>query len=325
MSLRSLALSVMVAGLSLVPVVQAQEFPVTISHAYGETTIEAEPLRIVTWGWANEDAVIALGVIPVGMPFQSYGGGDNGIQPWIEDALAAAGADAPVILSSAEGPPVEQIAALEPDLILAVHSGITEDQYAQLSGIAPTIAYPGMAWSTSWQDLTTIVGKALGKEDEAKALVEDTTAWVAAEFAKYPALSEVTFASANDYDGSIAVYAPLDSRMLFLTDFGMNMNPSVAGLAPNEDAFYYSLSYELFDQLEADIFVTYYEDQASLDAWLATPQAQTYPPIANDGLAALVGTSNVAAVSPPSILSLRWGLSTYLDVLGAAAEAVTKN
>lgn len=300
----------------------AQAFPVTIQHAHGETVIEAEPQRIVTWGWSNEDVVIALGVIPVGIPFQSYGGGDNGIHEWVEDALAAAGAEAPTVLPQASEPPIEQIAALQPDLIIAAYSGITEDQYALLSGIAPTIAYVGAPWSTSWQDLTLIIGKALGKQAEAQALVAETTAWVEAEFAKHPVLKQVTFASANDYDGAMAVYAPLDSRMKFLTDFGMVMDPSVAALAPGDDAFYYPLSYELFDQLQADIFITYYEEQAALDAWLATPQAQTYPVIANGGLAALVGTENVASVSPPSVLSLRWGVPRYLEVLAAAAEKV---
>ena len=298
----------------------AQPFPVTLEHAWGTTTIPAEPQRIVTWGWSNEDAVIALGKIPVGMPFQSYGGGDNGIHDWVEQALEAAGAETPTILDTSGEPPIEQIAALKPDLIIAAYSGITQDQYALLSGIAPTIAYTGAPWSTSWQDLTRIVGKALGKEAEAEALVTDTTAWVEAEFARYPALDKVTFASANDYDGSMAVYAPLDARMKFLTDFGMVMNPSVAALAPGDDAFYYPLSYELFDKLEADLFITYYEEQSALDAWLATPQAQTYPPFINGGLAALVGTENVAAVSPPSVLSLRWGLPRYLEVLGAAAK-----
>lgn len=321
MSFRAIFLSA-AFGLGLVATGQAQSFPVTLDHVYGQTVVPEEPLRVVTWGWANEDAVIALGVIPVGMPFQSYGGGENGIHPWIEDALAAAGAETPTILKASEGPPVEQIAALAPDLIIAAYSGITEDQYALLSGIAPTIAYSGAPWSTPWQDLTRIVGQALGKSDEAEALVARTTEWVVAEFAKYPDLAELTFASANDYDGSMAVYAPLDARMKFLTDFGMKMNPSVAALAPGDDAFYYSLSYELFDQLEADIFITYYEEQSALDQWLRTPQAQTYPPIANGGLAALVGTSNVAAVSPPSALSLRWGLPTYLKVLGDAAANV---
>jgi iron complex transport system substrate-binding protein len=300
----------------------AQAFPVTIQHAHGETVIPAEPQRIVTWGWSNEDAVIALGKVPVGMPFQSYGGGDNGIHDWVEDALEAAGAETPVILDAGGEPPIEQIAALTPDLIIAAYSGITAEQYAVLSGIAPTIAYSGAPWSTSWQDLTLIIGKVLGKEVEAQALVDDTTTWVKAEFAKYPELSEVSFASANDYDGSMAVYAPLDARMKFLTDFGMVMDPSVAALAPGDDAFYYPLSYELFDQLKADIFITYYEEQAALDEWLATPQAQTYPPIAKGGLAALVGTENVASVSPPSILSLRWGVPRYLEVLSAAAKAV---
>lgn len=312
------------ATLTLVGAANAQTFPVTITHAYGDTVIPAEPQRIVTWGWSNEDVVIALGVIPVGIPFQSYGGGDNGIHDWVEEALSAAGAETPTVLPAASEPPLEQIAALKPDLIIAAYSGITEDQYALLSGIAPTIAYSGAPWSTSWQDLTLVIGKALGKEAEAQALVADTTAWVEAEFAKYPALKQVTFASANDYDGSMAVYAPLDARMKFLTDFGMVLNPSVAALSPGDDAFYYPLSYELFDQLEGDIFVTYYEEQSALDEWLATPQAQTYPPIVNGGLAALVGTENVASVSPPSILSLRWGLPRYLEVLGAAADAVTK-
>ena len=52
----------------------AQSFPVTIKHAYGETTVPAKPLRIVTWGWSTQDAVIALGEVPVGIPFFGYGG-----------------------------------------------------------------------------------------------------------------------------------------------------------------------------------------------------------------------------------------------------------
>ena len=323
MSFRTLVFSAAIC-LAMAVAAQAQFFPVTIEHAHGETVIPAAPQRVVTWGWSNEDVVIALGVTPVGMPFQAYGGGDNGIHEWVEEALAAAGAETPTVLEASGEPPVEQIAALNPDIIIAAYSGLTEDQYAVLSGIAPTVAYVGAPWSTSWQDLTLIIGKALGKDAEAAALVADTTAWVEAEFAKYPELTQVTFASANDYDGSMAVYAPLDARMKFLTDFGMVMNPSVAALAPGDDAFYYPLSYELFDQLEADIFISYYEEQSALDAWLATPAAQTYPPIANGGLAALVGTENVASVSPPSVLSLRWGLPRYLEVLSAAARAVAE-
>jgi iron complex transport system substrate-binding protein len=321
MILRSLVFATLLAATPTLAF--AQNFPVTLEHAWGETTIDAEPKRIVTWGWGNEDAVIALGVTPVGIPFHAYGGGEDGIKPWLEEALAKVEGDKPTVLENSSEPPFEQIAALEPDLILAVFSGITEEQYALFSAIAPTVAYSGDAWSTPWQDVTTIVGKALGKADEAEALVAETTTWLESEVAKHPALKEITFASANDYDGSIAVYAPLDARMKFLTDLGLTLDPSVAELAPNDGAFYYSLSYELFDDLKGDIFVTYYEEQSSLDEWLAKSYVVNYPPIANGGLAALVGTENVAAVSPPSVLSLRWGFETYLDVLAAAADKVT--
>ena len=303
----------------------AQAFPVTLDHAWGSTTIETEPKRVVTWGWGNEDAAIALGVIPVGMPFQSYGGGENGIQPWIEEALVAADAATPTVLDNSGEPPFEQIAALQPDLIIAAYSGISEEQYAMFSAIAPTVAYSGEAWSTPWQDVTRTVGKALGKSDEAETLVAETTAWLATEVAKYPALDGITFASANDYDGSMAVYAALDARMKFLSDLGLVLDPSVTALAPADGQFYYPLSYELLDQLEGDIFVTYYEEQSALDAFLGQPYAKTYPPIVNGGLAALVGTENVAAVSPPTALSLRWGFPTYLDVLAEAAASVKED
>lgn len=301
----------------------AQRFPVTLTHVWGETTVEAEPQRIVTWGWGNEDAVIALGTMPVGIPFKSYGGGEDGIQPWIEDSLATA-SEPPVILSDAGDIPFERIAALRPDLILAVYSGITEDQYALLSAIAPTVAYSGQPWSTPWQDVTITIGRAMGKQAEAQALVDETTAWLQSEFDKHPALRDVTFASANDYDGAMAVYAPLDARVEFLSDLGMKLDPSVDALSSRDGAFYYSLSYELFDELEGDIFVTYFEDQPSLDAWLDNSYAANHPSIANGGLAALVGTELVASVSPPSVLSLRWGFPHYLDVLAGAADAVTR-
>ena len=106
----------------------AQSFPVTIKHALGETVIPAAPQRIVTLGWSSTDAAIALGTVPVGFPSFRSAGFDRDIVPWVEEAIAAAGAPAPVTFDDTAGAPIEKIAALKPDLILAVYSGITEDQ-----------------------------------------------------------------------------------------------------------------------------------------------------------------------------------------------------
>ncbi|OAX56216.1 hypothetical protein A5N15_09415 [Rothia kristinae] len=41
-------------------------FPVTIEHAYGKTTVDAEPKRVVGIGWINAEVALSLGVVPVG-------------------------------------------------------------------------------------------------------------------------------------------------------------------------------------------------------------------------------------------------------------------
>ena len=42
-------------------------FPVSIENKFGTTEIEAEPQRVVTVGFNDEDFVLALGVTPVGV------------------------------------------------------------------------------------------------------------------------------------------------------------------------------------------------------------------------------------------------------------------
>lgn len=59
----------------------------TIEHAVGTTEIPEAPERVVTWGWGSMDAAIALGVVPVAMPFQSYGGDDEGVLAWVRERI----------------------------------------------------------------------------------------------------------------------------------------------------------------------------------------------------------------------------------------------
>jgi len=299
----------------------AQDFPVTIKHAFGETVIDKVPQRVVTWGWGNHDALLALGVVPVAMPFSTYGGGENGLHPWVEEKLKELGAETPIQLSDTSEIPYEQIAAAKPDVIVAVFSGISAEQYALLSKIAPTVAYPDQPWSTPWQEVTLTVGKIVGKSIEAEQVVADTLKFVADETAKYPEIAGTTFAGVNDFDGSIAVYDALDARMKFLVDAGLVLAPSVTELSPKDGSFYYPLSYELFDKLTSDILITYYEEQADSDAFFAQPYVQSQPQYKKGAFASLVGIEYVAAVSPPSALSLRWGYPHYAEIIAAAARA----
>ena len=58
--------------------VDADAFPVTIKHAFGETTIEEEPTRVATLGWSDQDAALSLGVVPVGATKLTWGGNATG-------------------------------------------------------------------------------------------------------------------------------------------------------------------------------------------------------------------------------------------------------
>ena len=74
----------------------------------------------------------------------------------------------------ADGAPVDEVAKLDPDLILATNSGITEEEYKKLSKIAPVVAYPEAPWVTPWQDSLDMVGKALGRSSLADEVEAET-------------------------------------------------------------------------------------------------------------------------------------------------------
>lgn len=299
----------------------AQSFPVTIKHAYGETVIPAKPLRIVTWGWSTQDAVIALGEVPVGVPFFGYGGDGNGALRWTKDAVAALGAEFPPILpDTGREPPVEAIAALKPDLILAVYSGISEEQYKVLSGIAPVVAFPETPWDTSWQDTITITGEAIGKPAEAKALVGDLEQFIKDETAKYPELAGATFATIAEWNGEINVYGNLDSRVRFLVDAGLTSAPSVAALAKGQDLFF-TLSFENLDQLTSDVLVSYFETPQTDAAFFGNSVIALAPQVTKGAVARIIGAELINSVSPPSALSLKWGYPQYIKLIAEAVRA----
>jgi iron complex transport system substrate-binding protein len=296
-------------------------FPVTIEHAFGETTIDAEPTRVVTWGWGSADDAIALGVVPVAIPFQAYGGDENGVLPWISEALEDQGEDLPTVLSDSTEPPYEEIAEAAPDVILAAYSGVTEEQYDLLSDIAPVVAYPDEPWSTDWRDLIEITGTALGKSDEATTLLADIDTTIAEKAAAHPEFAGKTVALTSDSGGVFYVYTDADPRVTFATELGFESAPSVAELANGESDFFYTLSYEQLDQLTSDVIVNFGATEEETTAFLTAGYAQVMPQVQAGAVASPFGAAFVSSVSPPTGLSLTWGIDDYVDLLSAAALA----
>lgn len=300
----------------------ATSFPVTIEHAFGETVIDAEPERVATWGWGSADAAIALGVVPVAIPFDDYAGDDEGVLPWIREALDDAGADMPEMLPATDEAPIEAIAATQPDLILAAYSGITDQEYELLSAIAPTVAYPDEAWATPWRDLIEIVGTSLGRSDDATDLLQSIDDQVAEQADAHPELEGKSVAMVWDTGDTFYVYKPVDPRVEFALDLGMDGADSVEELSTDEETFFYTISHEQLDRIESDVLVSFADTPESSQAFLDSDHAQLMTQVQNGTVAEVVGTDFIASVSPPTALSLTWGLDEYVGLLSEAASAV---
>ena len=142
----------------------AAQFPVTIKHAFGETTIESQPERIATVAWANHEVPIALGVIPVGMSKATWGDDDgDGVLPWVEDETVRTRGAVPGAVRRDGRHRFRGGSDTQPDVILASYSGLTQEEYDTLTKIAPVVAYPDLAWSTSMQEMIKLNSQAIGK------------------------------------------------------------------------------------------------------------------------------------------------------------------
>ena len=297
-------------------------FPVTIEHAFGETVIESEPERVVAMGWGAADAAIALGVIPVAIPAQFYGGDENGVLPWIQEAVDGLGVEVPEVIADVDGiPNYEAIAAAMPDVIIAPYSGLDQEQYDTLTAIAPVVAYPGVAWSTPWRDIITITGKALGKEAQALAILDEISAEVAAAADANPAFAGKTIAEVWPGDGIFYVYREADARVEFATDLGFEVDPTVEALAPADaPTFYYTLALESLGDLDSDVLLIYGTTDEEIEAFIASPEGQLMDQVVEGRYAKLVGPSLIASVGPPTALSLSWGLESFVSALAGAIK-----
>ena len=295
-------------------------FPVTIEHAYGETTITEKPERVATIAWANQEVPLALGIVPVGFEAVTWGDDDdNGILPWVEEKIDELGGDEPVLFDNADGIDYEAIADTQPDVILAAYSGLSEEEYDQLSKIAPVVAFPEIAWGTSVDDMVEMNSAALGLSEEGDALIEELHADSDAALEANSALvdKKVLFAYLDPADLSqIGFYTQIDTRPGYLKSIGLPM-PEIVEENADSDQFYLTVSAEEAEKFaDVDVFVTYGDD--SLIATLqADPLLSKIPAIAEGRITILPDATPVAASANPSPLSIPWGLSDYLGLLAA--------
>ncbi|MCL7944231.1 ABC transporter substrate-binding protein [Marinobacter sp. ATCH36] len=138
----------------------------TWQHEYGTINLDAPPKRIIALNWAATEALLLLGVTPVGVADR------DGYDVWVNEPKLPA--DVPNI-GTRVAPSLEAIAELQPDLI--VTSSEMAPASRQLERIAPTyvisVYKEGHRPFEKASEMLTTLAEMLGREARANTILAD--------------------------------------------------------------------------------------------------------------------------------------------------------
>ncbi|MFC9793414.1 iron-siderophore ABC transporter substrate-binding protein [Streptomyces sp. NPDC127584] len=304
----------------------AGAFPVTIKSALGSAVIKDKPKRVVTLGQGSAETAIALGNVPVGIEEYPWGSDKSGYLPWIHEAVTKSGATLPKQFKGGEELDIEAITELEPDVILAPWSGLTQKQYDILKDIAPTVAYPEKAWSTNWDQQIEIIAKALGQPEKAKELESKIDKQLADAAASRPKYKNVTFSYIyNTGPGTLGIFKPEEQRVAMVSKLGLKVDPIVNTFPETEGTDSALIGLENANKLaKSDIAFTFYMDEKSRKTVEAQPLYAAIPAVKKDALVYSHDTPFVTASSMINPLTVPYSIERYLPMIDKAVAKAGK-
>ena len=310
---------------------EAPAFPTTLVFDGGEVTLDSHPERVVTIGAAQTDAVLALGTVPAGVE-KAF------VAPWREEAIAALGGEAPVIVTpnsyygDIAGSALADVEALTPDLILAglmycvydCEPEPTAEFYASLDGVAPTvrpttaaIAPEGYDSATAWREALMQAGQALGQIDEAQAHLDSIDASLSDAAAAHPEFSGKTIATVGATEGGYYVHTASAPTSALLAELGFSPLDvsTIAFDSVNKFGSSVYLTYDQVALLDVDIILTGADETAGS----AVSKSLT----ATNGVVFYAGNAEPSywGMVQPTALSVPWALDAFVDNL---ADVLTR-
>lgn len=301
------AFALMVAGAATA---MASDFPVTLTHKFGNTTIDKQPERVVSLGYSGIDNLLALGVKPVAVRYW-YGDYPYAVWPWAQEALGDA---QPVVLEGDLN--IEQIASLQPDIIMAVSSGITQEQYDLLSQIAPVVASEEQYgdYGTPWQADVRTDGAALGLSEKAEELIKGIEDRYAAIRDAHPEWQGKSAAVGFYWSDAPGAYRSTDIRPRMLEELGFKTPEAIDSLAAPTD-FFVSFSAEDISPLDTDLLI-WFDDGGQVENLPLRKTLKAY----QEGREIFPDDILSGAFSYSSLLSIGYVLDNLVPLIEAAVD-----
>jgi iron complex transport system substrate-binding protein len=281
------------------------EFPREVRHAFGTTTIEAKPERLVTLDSGELDAAVSMGLIPVGAV------------EYTRDSMASYSkervGDIPLV-GTLDEPDLEAILGLTPDLIISSKLRHDQAMYDRLTQIAPAVfaLQPGVTFKLNFK----LYAQALGREAEGAAFIRTYEDGVRALNAQLPN-PRPTASIVNIRADEVRYYQRANFLGMVLTDLGFPRNP-----AENVDDFAFFGSQEnLGDYAAGDFLIVAVADAAkgevadeilASDIWQTLPAVQSGNVLMADANTFIGGVGYGAAGDVVNTIAAHFGLDPVI-------------
>lgn len=247
----------LLVAISLSAPISARE----ITHAMGVTDVPDNPQRIVMLTNEGTEALLFLGVVPVGA-VQSWHA-----DPWYDHIAEPLAETVPLGTELAVN--LEVLASLEPDLILGTKVR-QEAIYPQLSAIAPTVMSETLGGQ--WQANLQFYADVIGRPEAGKAAIDS---YVSRTQKLHDALGE-----AVNERISLVRFSPNRTRIYYIKTFAGLALEQIGFQRPqaqNKDDFAQEVTKERIPEMDGDRIFYFSNDKdeaeaaANLDEWLNDP------------------------------------------------------
>jgi len=289
----------------------AQEYPLTIEHKFGTTVIEAKPQRVASLDYNGADNLLELGVQPVTIRYW-YGDYEKTVWPWASDMLTTQ----PTILRGELD--FEAIAEVKPDVIVAIWSGITAQDYEKLTLIAPTVAVPeGVGdYALPWNELALRAGLAVGEYEKAKEKVAAVEAQMKTVAGRNAHWAGKTSSVAYLWDGLPGAYTAEDLRPQVLSALGFVNAPAIEELS-EPGKFATQFSEEELGRVDAEVVIWFAgKGRESVESLALYPTLKS----SKEGRAVFSTDLLTGAFSHASLVSLPYAISLLEPAINAALD-----
>ncbi|MBB3661603.1 MULTISPECIES: iron-siderophore ABC transporter substrate-binding protein [Prauserella salsuginis group] len=292
------------------PEADDSQFPVTIPTKFGDVTIDEPPQRVVALGWTDAEVAMALGVQPVGTA-DWLEVGDDGLGPWSQQEY-----DRPPAKLGTLEVNMEQVAGLNPDLILDTRSSGERARHDRLTEIGvPVVSLPEGAddYLTTWQQQLDMIGKALGRQDEAEQLRKDLNAKFDRVAGEHPEFKGTEMVLASRLPDEWGAYLDGDGRVEFMQRLGFVNSPRIER-QPGGRGFSVPISDERLDLLDADLTAVFLIGADPEDV-TGDPLYRAIPSVEKGNDLVLSDQDISLAFSSNSVVGLSWALDEVVPLL----------